>query len=413
MKVGYLCADVDVQVLGQEGCSVHVREFTNGLVEAGHEAFMLCAWAGEGDGSRLRAPLHELGPRGVDAEVWASLERDDAILNHHLERDLRSVLWNTWLRDQGDEIVARERPDFLYERYSLFGWGGTELARRHGIPLILEVNAPLCDEQDGYEKFALTETARRMQARILGQADALVVVSGWLGEWAEAQGVDPARIHVIPNGVSSRFLDEEISGDAVRAELGLQGTSVVGFVGSFHWWHDVGGLLKAFSALADRDPALRLLLVGSGEKRKRLESRVAELGLGPRVVFTGKVPHDRVPEYVAAMDVAVVPYGPLKEFFFSPVKLFEYMAAGRPTVAASLGQIPEIVEHAKTGWLYPPGDAARLAEGIETFLRDPDLAARASAAARDVVRARHTWKHIADRVAELGRELATPQASDR
>lgn len=405
MRIAYLCADPDVQVLGQEGCSVHVRELANALVDQGHDVSVVCAWAGKGAPSQCKARIHELQPEGLDAAVWAELAGEKLVQDHHLERDLRSVLWNLWLRDRAGAWIERERPDFLYERYALFGSGGIELARRHGIPLILEVNAPLCLQQDGYEKFTFTRTARRMEGEILRAADALIVLSGWLKDWVQSEGVEPSRVHVIASGVAERFLRPGISGADVRAQHALHGARVVGFVGSFHWWHDVGGLLEAFAGLAEGGPDLRLLLVGDGEKRRSLERRARELGLAERVVFAGRVPHERVPEYVAAMDVAVVPYGPLKDFFFSPFKLFECMAVGRPVVAAAIGQIPEVVEDRVDGWLYPPGDNAKLAEGIGALLAAPERAEAMGKAARRTVHARHTWASIASQVTALAREL--------
>jgi len=406
MKIMYLCSDIDVQLFGHEGCSVHVREFTNALVEAGHEVCIICAWAGDPGSLRLRSRVYRMDPEGPDAALWNSLEAEPLIRDHHLERDLRSVLWNYWLLTRGADIVEREQPDFLYERYALFGWGGLELSRRYRLPLILELNAPLCDQQAGYEKFTLTRTAAEIEKRVISRAPGVIALTPWLRDWAISCGADPAKIHLLPDGVSGRLFGGSLSGDAVRRRHGLEGKRVVGFVGSFHWWHDVAGLVTAFGALHEEDPELRLLLVGDGEKRKKIVQQVRQLGLGEAVVFSGKVPHEEVPEHLAAMDVAVVPYVELKDFFFSPMKLFESMAARRPTVATALGQIREVIDHERTGWLYPAGDVRKLAEGIDRLLRDRELAGRIAEAGRRVVLENHTWRHVAERVMEIYRRLS-------
>ena len=186
MKIGYICSDIDVQLFGHEGCSVHIREFTNALVEAGHDVFILCAWTGKSNRVDAKARVYELEPPGLEGHAWSLAEQEPVIQDHHLERDLRSMLWNTWLQSAGAAIVERERPDFLYERYALFGWGGIELSRRFDIPLILELNAPLCDQQAGYEKFTLTKTARRMEEQILCSADGVIALTDWLKDWASA-----------------------------------------------------------------------------------------------------------------------------------------------------------------------------------------------------------------------------------
>ena len=400
MKIAYLCSDIDVQVFGHEGCSVHIREFTNALAEEGHEVFILCAWAGE---ARVptRARVLEIGPEGGDAALWSLLEAEPIIQEHHLARDLRSILWSYWLERKGAAILEEEKPDFIYERYALFGRGGLELGRRLGLPVILELNAPLCDQQAGYEKFTLMRTAAELEKVILEGADAVIALSGWLEDWAVARGSDPARIHLVPDGVSERVFAEIQDGSSIQARHGLEGKRVVGFVGSFHWWHDVSTLLSAFAELHREDPDLRLLLVGDGETRKKVVKQARAAGIEGAVVFAGKVPHEEVPRHIAAMDVTVVPYVPLEDFFFSPMKLFECMAAGRPTIAASLGQIAEVIEHGRNGWLYPAGDAARLAEGLRILLADRELAARIADAGRRRVLEAYTWRIAARKVVEI------------
>ncbi len=406
MKIVYISSDIDVQLYGHEGCSVHIREFTEALVDLGHEVSIICSWAGDPGSLRLRSRVYHLEPEGPDADLWSSLEAEPLIQDHHLERDLRSVLWSYWLGTRGAEIVERERPDFLYERYALFGGGGIQLSRRHRLPLILELNAPLCDQQAGYEKFTLTRTAAELEKRIIPQAQGIVALTPWLRDWAVSRGADPAKVHILPDGVSRRLFGVSRTGESVRRRHGLQGKRVVGFVGSFHWWHDVAALLVAFHALHEEDPDLRLLLVGDGETQKKLAGEVRKRNLQDAVTFTGKVPHEEVPEHLAAMDVTVVPYVELKDFFFSPMKLFESMAAGRPTVATALGQIQEVIDHEKTGWLYPAGDARKLGEGIARLLGDRALAGRIAEAGRRVVLENHTWKLVAERVIEIYRSLS-------
>src|SRR5439155_13653441 len=115
---------------------------------------------------------------------------------------------------------------------------------------VLEVNAPLTVEQEGYKMFALTETARQMERAIARTSDAVVSVSDWLRDYLIAEGVEADRVHVLPNGVAERLFGQIGSGEAVKAELGLAGKRVIGFVGTFHPWHDVNLLLDAFARLA-------------------------------------------------------------------------------------------------------------------------------------------------------------------
>ncbi len=405
MKIGYICSDVDIDVCGHEGCSIHIREFVAALMEQGHEVFIICSWASANGACGTNAKLYPLKPDGHNAGAWKSLVEEPLILDNHLGRDMRSIFWNKWIQIEGLSILERERPDFLYERYALFGWGGLELSRRFHIPLLLELNAPLCDQQDGYREFVLTETARRMETQILRSADALIALTQWLADWAADRGARSHRIHILPDAVSDRLFGGAVSGHPVREKLGLLDKRTIGFLGSFHWWHDVGGLLEGFAHVFADDPSARLLLVGDGEERRALEGKARTLGLDAAVIFTGSVEHEEVPAYLAAMDVAVVPYRHIEDFFFSPMKLFECMAAARPTIAADLGQIAEIIDHAATGWLYPAGDNEKLVDGLKTLLHNPDLAARIGANAKRYVLGNHTWTKVTRDVVAVAEEL--------
>jgi len=405
MKIGFLCSDIDIPLFGDEGCSIHVRDFTDALVDSGHDVFIVCPSLGENTDVEIKSRLYHLQPRGLDALGWSLLEAEPVIQNNQLERDLRSAAYNFWLQSEGSSILAREKPDLLYERYSLFGWGGIELARRHGIPLMLEVNDPLCREQAGYEKFTLTTMAERMEREIICGADAVIAISTWVKNWVVSLGVDEQNVHVVPNGVSLKLFADRSNSQTVRQRYNLGTERLIGFVGSFQRWHDVEGLLQAFSMLYADDHNLRLLLVGDGDQREALEESCLQLGLGSAVIFTGSVPHESVPEYIAAMDVAVAPYNWKEDFYGSPLKLFEYMAAGKPTVAAAIGQIEEVIEHGKTGWLYPSGNHEKLAHGLASLLYSPELSSEMSQAASQKILTDHTWKAIGARVMNLADQL--------
>jgi glycosyltransferase involved in cell wall biosynthesis len=375
------------------------------MVEAGHDVFIICASAGSSTRIKLKAPIYELSPHGLDAIVWKSLATEPLIQSSRLERDLKSVLFNQSLKNEGRSILQRERPDLLYERHSLFGWAGVELSQRFGIPLLLEVNAPLCREQAGYERFTLGETAERIETEVLQRADAIIAVSQWLKEWITSKGADERRVHVVPNGISIALFNASTCCEDIRSRYGLVGKRVIGYLGSFQPWHDVDGLLMAFHELYQDNPELRLLLVGNGPRRMGLETTVRRMGLESIAIFTGNVAHDLVPSFIGAMDIAVVPYRMKQDFYFSPLKLFECMVARRPTVAAALGQIEQIIEHGKTGWLYTPGDREKLADGIATLLSSSELASSIAEAARRKVLNEFTWEATAARITHLAQVL--------
>jgi glycosyltransferase involved in cell wall biosynthesis len=244
-----------------------------------------------------------------------------------------------------------------------------------------------------------------MEQEIFRAAPAVVAVSGRLKQWIVSLGADANRVHVIPNAVSEALFTEIVAGGEVRERHGLNGRPVVGFLGSFQPWHDVQGLLRAFARLHEQTPKLRLLLVGNGASRQQLERQAEQLGVEDDVIFAGNVPHELVPQYLASMDVVVAPYDGRVDLGFFPIKLFEYMAAGKATVAAAIGQIGDFIDHGRTGWLYAAGDDDQLAEGLARLLSAPDLRAAIGQAAREEVLANHTWNAAARRVVDVARTL--------
>jgi glycosyltransferase involved in cell wall biosynthesis len=156
--------------------------------------------------------------------------------------------------------------------------------------------------------------------------------------------------------------------------------------------------------LLRRSDDYHLLIVGDGVLRSWLESQVQALGLEKAVTLTGPVPHDRVPGLIRRMDVALAPYPLLENFYFSPLKLFEYIAVGRPVVASRIGQIQEVVQDGETGLLVPPGDPQALVDQIERLRRDQNLREGLGRAAALQAR-NYTWERNARQVAAIGERL--------
>jgi glycosyltransferase involved in cell wall biosynthesis len=217
-----------------------------------------------------------------------------------------------------------------------------------------------------------------------------------------AWNVDPGKIEVLPNGVDADFFQPDTGREEARHQLGLNGGPVVGFVGGFQVWHGLDGLVETFAQVIQAEPQARLLLVGDGPARSAIERKVAEVGLETAVTITGFVPQAQVPKMLAATDITVLPYPQLPgELWFSPLKLFEYMAAGKAIVASNSGQIAEILEDGTSGLLVPPGDVAGFSRAIVGLIKDPAQRARLGCRARQQVVERHSWKQYIERLAQI------------
>lgn len=312
------------------------------------------------------------------------------------------MLYATSFQHQARPLLQQLRPDAVYERYSLLGTAGNELARELKIPHILEVNAPLSEEHARHRGSAFAQTIRAAERRILAAADQVISVSEPLKQWIVGMGINADRVTVVPNGVNLKRFNTP-AGD-VRSRLGLDDRPVVGFVGTLKSWHGTAALIRAIGLMARErgaDNAPHLLIVGDGPQRERLEEVAREDSITDLTTFTGMVPHDEMISYITAMDIAIAPYDAMPDFYFSPLKLFEYMAAGRPIIAAGIGQIEECIRDGETGLLYPPGDIPALARTIGHLLDDPERARALGHAALAEARTHRSWDRNARIVTAL------------
>lgn len=288
--------------------------------------------------------------------------------------------------------AAREfRPEAIYERYNLFYLSGAWLARRLGLPFLVEVNAPLAEERGRFGGLALRRLARWSEGFVWRRATWVLPVTEVLAGHVAAAGVDPARIRVIPNGI-------DLAEFPSPAPPPGADPLVLGFVGFVRDWHGLDAVVRGIAAWPGPS-RLSLVVVGEGPARPGLEALARELGVADRVRFTGLAQREAIPGHVAGFDIALqpasVPYA-------SPLKVFEYMASGRAIVAPDQPNIREVLEHGRTALLFDPARPEAMWEAIGALAADPALRARLGEAARAEVIARDlTWAGNARRVAAL------------
>lgn len=374
MNILYLCADPGIPVRGHKGAAVHVRAMCAAFTRAGHNVTLIAAKLGPDDGPQPAARL--LDASGPD---------DGSGREHSAAR--RAFTMALALLDSCSF-------DLLYERYSLLSDVGARLAALSGVPFVLEVNAPLIEEARDHRGLADVEAAAAIARRQFSDATRIAVVSDALKSHVIGLGARPERVEVVPNGVDPSIFHPAVSGVRLREQLNLQGRRIVGFVGRPRPWHDLGTLIAAGERLFAQDPAYALLLVGEMPDEVRALAQAHPEWL----YLTGSIAHDQVPAYLAAMHVAVSSHHAREDFYFSPLKLFEYLACAVPTVAADVGQQAQVLREADGGRLYPPGDAAALAEQIARVFAEPDTTTAMAWRGATLVLERHTWDANAARV---------------
>ncbi|HLS73562.1 MAG TPA: glycosyltransferase family 4 protein [Actinomycetaceae bacterium] len=398
MHIAYVCADPGIPVFGTKGASVHVQEVVRVLLEAGHTVELFCRRTGGEpwpDAATARAAgwltVHELGPiRGADL---ADRER----LAMAADVELRATL------------DAAGPFDLVYERYSLWSTAGTSYARDHGVPAVLEVNAPLPEEQARHRGLAHPDEARAVIRQAAGNARVVVCVSQPVADWVHDQ------LAGVPSGSRPTVVVESNGVDVDRivpAPAAAERPFTVGFVGTLKPWHGTETLLAAHAELRRSVPEARLLLVGDGPQADALRDQAQSLGTADAVELTGAVAPVDIPRLLHRMDVATAPYPAVGEGYFSPLKVYEYMSAGLPVVASAVGQLPGVIDHSRTGFLVPGSDPTALAGMLTVLAADPWLRERVGSAAREHVVAGHTWTHVVERsLAAAGIALSAPMGS--
>lgn len=291
--------------------------------------------------------------------------------------------------------------DVLYERYFILNYGGLIAARRLGVPWIVEVNGDLVEElveQRLPASRAQWAAIRAITRLTLARADHVVAVSDTLRRrLIERWHVDPAKITAVPNGTDVDGFRDVEDGRAVRSRHSLGSGPVIVFVGNFMPWHGVPVLLEAFGHLVSANGTdATLALVGDGPLRAEMAAKASALGLGERVRFTGSLPHAEAAAILCASDIAVLcnTMSPTA-MAGSPLKLFEYMAAGKTIVASALPHICNVLSDGHNGVLVPPDDPAALAAAVAALIHDGPRRASLGNAARAEAVAKHSWDRVA------------------
>lgn len=373
LRVAYVCVDPGVPVFGTKGASVHVQEIIRAWRLRGAQVRVYCTRTGlevPDDLAHLPVVHHP-----VDPGSRHSGERERAAERERAQAEVSARL---------AEQVLADGADVVYERYSLFSTALAQLAGTAGIPGVLEVNAPLIEEQRDHRVLVDEEGARHALRAQAGAARSVACVSAPVGRWVRDQ-VPGAPVVVAPNGVNTSRIQPVRPAD---------GPPTVLFIGTLKPWHGVEALLEA-AALARED--WRVRIVGDGPLRQQLGALAHRLGV--RVDFRGAVPPQQVPEHMAGASVAVAPYPQTAtDQYFSPLKVFEYAAAALPVVASAVGQLPQIIDHGHSGLLVPPSDPAALAAAIDALVADPARARALGRAARARVEREHSWTAVLDTV---------------
>jgi glycosyltransferase involved in cell wall biosynthesis len=360
------------RIASRDGQAVHIEELIAALQRQGHETILVGPPGFTATAFGGSNPLIDRVKQAIPAALYELLE-----VAYNIKAFLR-------LR----AAVRRHRPDVIYERFSLFLFAGIWMRRLSGLPLLLEVNAPLYEERAKNDGLRLHRLGRWAQRLLWNQTDAVLPVTG----------VPPACITVIPNGIDPRRFGSVPGIEEAKAALGLPPRIVLGFTGFIRGWNAVHHLIDFVAAHRDRLD-LHILVVGDGPARDSLQDHARTRGVADRLTISGIVRRDDVARMTAAFDVAVLPgLTP----YSSPLKLFEYLQLGRAIVAPDTANIREVLTGEKDALLFDVARDGAMEEALLRLCGDAALRRRlGEQACRTITEKSLTWDRNAERVVAI------------
>lgn len=342
MRVAQLCADRGIAPGSTKGAAQHLRGIAAGLSKLGHPT---TTYAARGPESHFPVDVHPI--EDFDRATASSFE-------------------------------------VVYERYSLGHRRGLDVAREAARPFVLEVNAPLVDEARAHRPGTITPDVADTEAHLLAEADLVITVSAALAEWAGSRRSGPTI--TLTNGFEPEWFRKPNRADPAFDLV---------FIGHPKPWHGADRLPKLLHDLAQRGVRATLLVIGGGPGAVDLVATATELGVDTQITVTGPLEPRAATGLLADAKIGIAPYRIAENFYFCPLKIVDYLAAGLPIVSTDQGDIPALVGRA--GIIVPADSDSALTDAVERLLKDAELRLRLGENGRRQAFDAHTWDHVAAR----------------
>lgn len=316
------------------------------------------------------------------------------------------------------EQLARElRPDVLHAHSPVLNAiPAIRVGRRLGIPVVYEVRAfwedAAVDHGTTAEGSLRYRATRALESWAFKRVGHVFTICEGLRRDIVARGIPEQKVTVIPNAVDVQGFQLSGEPDSVlKRKLGLDGTTVLGFVGSFYAYEGLDLLLEAFARLQAQRQDLRVLLVGGGPQEANLKAQAERLRIADKVVFAGRVPHAEVSRYYDLIDLLVYPRHSMRlTELVTPLKPLEAMAQGRIFMASDVGGHKELIRDGETGRLFAAGKVDSLVTTVGEMLDHREQWPAMRAAGRRFVEQVRNWKNSVANYDSIYRRLVAGRA---
>jgi len=367
------------RIASKDGMYVHVEELTNAMLEQGVDLHFVCP------GFSHNAEFGSEG--GFSAKLRARLPS--------AAYEVLELGYSLLIAIKLINAIIRFKPEVIYERYSLYQPAGVFVAKLFGIPLLLEVNAPLAEERKKHNRLRLYSLAKRIENYTWRNASWVLPVTNVLADYIRQSVAVEDRIRVVANGVNKKVFDRlpEVKVKAPGTEI------VIGFTGFINPWHRLDLALEAMAAHKDKN--IKFVCVGEGDVRKELVLQSERLGIADQVKFTGLVGRDKVFDYVSTFDIALQP---AVTDYASPLKLFEYLAVGSLVIAPRTENILEVINDA-SAILFENDNLLDFSEKLSDAIANYNELYPIRVKAQQLIEGRGlTWQKNAERIVALARQ---------
>ncbi|WP_445666637.1 glycosyltransferase family 4 protein [Fodinibius sp. AD559] len=392
MNIGYILSE-PVNPNGTSGASVHVSKIIEGLRNKGHKVNLFSHNYNFDGVSNSNS--------GVNGFSFKNLFKNSVkkIVPRGIVRPFKNYLkYRRNMRMLNGWENGLKSCDLIYERDGVYCFKSQKLAEKYDLPYIIECNGFFWEEQM-FDGLAFKKLYKRRHVQKWKSADHLIAVSGEFKKKMVGLGIDEGKVSVLHNGVEMDVYEvpsKKITD--LRNSFGFSENNVViGFIGHILPWHRLDILVEGIAQLNKGGYPVKGLIVGGG-KLDKVFNEVDRLGLKENIVFTGAVPQNQVPVHIKAMDICTIPGS---SSYNSPVKLFNYGAAGRPVLATNRSSITEIIDDGRNGLLFYKESQSSFNEQLEELLKDQVLRKELGKNIRSDIEKHHTWNDVVDRTEKI------------
>ncbi len=381
MKILYLALDRRLFINNESGGSTHIKSIIAEWEKLGHEVKLMTSGVdyspSKGGYNANKPTVKKLIKKIIPSSIWLIL------------RDISDILYSQKKYREVVFAINEFKPDIIYERNCYLCNAGTKAAEEIGVPYFVEINAPIEERKNQFgAPLSFYHTfMERTQYRL---AKGVFVVASALRDYYINEGCNSQKIMFTPNGVNpSRFIDCDARGQELLKKRNLKDKCVVGFVGKVAKYHSFDRLVNAAIEVCSNHKNVIFWIVGNSANLDEFKVLLEKEGLESFFIFEGSVDKDKIPDYLGAFDIAILPDNP---WYGSPTKLFEYAASGTATIAPKTPAVVDVFSE-EDCMLVDSEDS--LTEAIIELIENPDKRKTLSQKMKTKVINNYKWENIA------------------